>query len=78
MARATSSLPVPLSPCTSTVLLVAATVRITCFSLWMAGLLPMMLSSELWLAASRRKAKFCRRSACVSRAWVTASLIFST
>jgi hypothetical protein len=40
------------------VLLVVATVRMVCFSFSSAGLAPMMLSSELRVAASRRRAKF--------------------
>ena len=42
IARATSSLPVPLSPVTMTVLLVVATVRIRRFRSCITGLSPMM------------------------------------
>ena len=57
-ARATSSLPVPLSQKIRTVLLVVATVRMVCFNFSRAGLTPTMLSSELRVPASRRRAKF--------------------
>jgi len=44
----------------------------------MAALEPMMLSSELRVAASRRSAKFCLLSASFSTARFMASLISST
>ena len=52
--------------------------RIVCFSFSIAGLTPTMLSSELRVAASRLKAKFCRLSVTFSRARLIAILISST
>ena len=49
-----------------------------CFSFSIAALAPMMLSSELRVAASRLKAKFWRLSVTFSRARLIASLISST
>jgi hypothetical protein len=60
------------------VLLVVATVRMVCFSFSSGELAPMMLSSELRVAASRRRAKFWRLSETLVSARAMASLTSST
>ena len=55
MARAISSLPVPLSPWISTVELVRATRSTRVKTACIFGLLPMMLAKECFCSSSRRR-----------------------
>ena len=76
MARATSSLPVPVSPCTSTVKLDSATWP-TCWITWaIAGLPPMRSLSELpcpWRFSSSMRERSWLRSTARSSVRVSSS-----
>ena len=73
MARAKSSLPVPLSPWSSTVARVGAAIDTVCMSRRIDGLSPRICRSLRSSITSRRSAAFSRRRRTNSSAWSTAS-----
>ena len=73
MLRATSSLPVPLSPCTSTGLSLTATRAITARTSRISGLLPTMVGRPSRRVMTSLSAEFSRRSAFFSKAFSTTS-----
>jgi len=71
IARATSSLPVPDSPCSRTVAEADATWAMVSRTLRMAGLVPMRLRSPATASSSWRRARFSAFRAAFSCARVT-------
>ena len=78
IARATISLPVPLSPLIRTLALLSATCEISSKTRCIEGPLPMMLRSRSRCRSSLRRRRFSLASSFFSSAFSTTSLISST